>query len=293
MPFADARGVKLYCEETGSGTPIVFVHEFGGDYRSWEPQVRFFGQRYRCITYNARGFPPSDVPEEVSAYSQEIAADDIGHVLDHLKIAKAHVVGLSMGGFATLHFGLRHPRRCLSLVVGGAGYGAEEAKREQFLKDTEGFARRFDELGSAEAIRPYAVNPFRVQFQNKDPRGWKEFADLFARHSAKGSANTLRGILKHRPSIFALEDKLRTLEVPTLIVTGDEDEPCLDPNLFMKRVMPWAGLWVMPVCGHTINLEAPESFNRGVLDFLTQVDAGRWPRRDPRSLGKSTLPKDA
>src|SRR5450432_463493 len=107
MPFANARdGARLYFEETGSGTPIVFVHEFAGDYRSWEPQVRHFSRRYRCITYNARGYPPSDVPADVERYSQASARDDILCVLDGLGINRAHVVGLSMGGFATLHFGM-------------------------------------------------------------------------------------------------------------------------------------------------------------------------------------------
>ena len=292
MAYATADGVKLYLEETGSGTPIIFVHEFGGDYRSWEPQVRFFSRRYRCVTYNARGFPPSDVPEDVSSYSQPAAADDIRYVLRHLKIDNAHIVGLSMGGFATLHFGLRHPEACRSLVVAGAGYGAEPQKRERFVSDTKAFAQRFDELGTQEAIKPYVVNPARVQFQNKDPRGWEEFVERFAEHSAIGSVNTLRGILLTRPSLYELEDDLRRLDVPTLIVTGDEDEPCLDPNLYMKRIMPAAALWVMPNCGHTVNLEEPDQFSRGVLDFITQVDAGRWPRRDPRSLGRTMLPKD-
>src|SRR5688572_366712 len=117
MPFATTDdGVKLYFEETGSGTPIVFVHEFAADHRSWEMQMRHFGQRHRCITYGARGYPPSDVPDKVSSYSQIRATDDILAAMDHLGLQKAHIVGLSMGGFATLHFGLRHASRALSLV---------------------------------------------------------------------------------------------------------------------------------------------------------------------------------
>src|SRR5579884_2199968 len=102
MPHATTDdGVRLYFEETGRGTPVVFVHEYAGDLRSWEPQLRHFGQRYRAIAYNARGYPPSDVPGEVSAYSQIRAADDVAVVLSHLGLDRAHVVGLSMGGFAT------------------------------------------------------------------------------------------------------------------------------------------------------------------------------------------------
>src|ERR1043165_1817427 len=116
-------GVKLHVEEVGSGTPIVFVHEYAGDYRSWEPQMRHFGQRYHCINFNARGYPPSDVPKSPKAYSQHRAADDIASVLKHLKIKKAHIVGLSMGGFATLHFGFRHPKLAIALVVGRSRHG--------------------------------------------------------------------------------------------------------------------------------------------------------------------------
>ena len=131
-------GVKLYYEETGSGIPIVFVHEFAGDYRAWEPQVRYFSRRYRCITYNARGYPPSDVPKEPGRYSQDRARDDIRAVLDALKIDKAHIVGLSMGGFATLHFGFTYPDRARSLVIAGCGYGAEPDKRAHEIHDLIG-----------------------------------------------------------------------------------------------------------------------------------------------------------
>ena len=123
-------GVDLCYETTGSGDPIIFVHEFAGHKESWEPQIRHFARRYQCVTYNARGYPPSSVPPEVSSYSQNRAVADILAVMDHLKIKKAHIVGLSMGGFATLHFGLQHPDRALSLVVAGCGYGAELEQRD-------------------------------------------------------------------------------------------------------------------------------------------------------------------
>ena len=101
-------GVSLYYEEAGSGTPIVFVHEFAGDHRSWEPQLRHFARTHRCIAYNARGYPPSDVPEGAERYQQARQRDDITAVLDALDIGQAHVVGCSMGAFAALHFGLQH-----------------------------------------------------------------------------------------------------------------------------------------------------------------------------------------
>ena len=289
MPFADVTGVKLFYEETGEGAPLVFVHEFAGDHQSWHLQVRFFSRRYRTIAYNARGYPPSDVPEAASAYSQERAADDILGILDHLKIRKAHVCGLSMGGYAVLHFGLRHPERALSLTVAGAGYGSVPGERERFRKDVEETARRFETDGMAGVAAFYTKGPTRVQFMDKDPRGWQEFYDQFVAQSARGHALTMRGVQMSRPSIFELEAPMERLEVPTLIMTGDEDEPCLEPAIVMKRKIRSSGLVVIPKAGHTINLEDPELFNRALLDFLTAVDAGRWPLRNPASLSGSAI----
>src|SRR5712692_4692558 len=141
----------------------------------------------------------------------------------------------------------------------------------------------------AKVAEVYSKGPSRVQFIDKDPDGWREFHDQLARGSATGHALTLRGVQMTRPSVFELEKSLEALEAPTLVVTGDEDEPCLEPALFMKRKIPTAGLVVIPKSGHTINLEEPEAFNRALLDFLTAVDAGRWTRRNPASLGKSAI----
>jgi len=289
MPFADSDGVRLHYEETGRGVPIVFVHEFADDLRSWEPQLRFFSRRYRCIAFNARGYPPSDVPRARAKYSQALAADDIANVMRHLKIKKAHIIGCSMGGYATLHFGLRHARLALSLTAVGVGYGADPDKRAQFLKDTEVMARRFDTLGTREAIRPYQIGPSRVQYQNKDPRGFAQFCAEFAGHSALGSANTLRGVQAKRPTIQSLERKLKQLKVPLHMMSGDEDNNCLEPGLFIKRVCPSAWLTVVPNTGHAVNVEEPDLFNRLTAEFLAQVDSGRWRLRDPHSLVKSTM----
>ena len=293
MPHARVGNVNLFYEETGEGTPLIFVHEFAGDYRSWDLQVRFFARRSRTIAFNARGYPPSDVPKDAAAYSQDQAVEDIKGVLDHLGIARAHVCGLSMGGYATLHFGLRHPQRALSLVVAGAGYGSVPAERAKFKQDSELTARRFTEDGMAKTAEGYAKGPTRVQFMDKDPRGWQEFYERLAAGSALGHALTLRGVQMTRPSIFDLGPQMEKLEVPTLVVTGDEDDPCLEPGIFMKRKIATAGLVVIPKSGHAVNLEEPDAFNRAVLDFLSAVDAGRWPSRNPASqTGSAILPSE-
>jgi pimeloyl-ACP methyl ester carboxylesterase len=284
-------GVTLHYEERGAGLPIVFVHEFAGDHRSWEAQLRFFGRRYRCVAYNARGYPPSDVPDDPERYSQARARDDIRAVLDALGIDKAHIVGLSMGGFATLHFGFTYPERARSLVIAGCGYGASPDREQYraFAAEAEAAGERFATLGMGATADAYALGPTRVQLQNKDPGGWREFRDQLAEHSSTGAALTMRGVQGRRPSLYDLQDRMKSITAPTLIVTGDEDWPCLEPGLLMKRTIATAALVVMPNAGHGINLEEPAAFNRLVADFFAAVDVGAWPTRDPRALAGTIL----
>jgi len=288
MPYATTDdGVRLYYEETGSGHPIILVHEFAGDMRSFEPQLRHFGKRYRVVAFNARGFPPSDVPENVSSYSQARAADDIRSVLDHIGEKQAHIIGLSMGGFATLHFGLRHHERAASLCIGGCGYGAELDKREAFRAEADIIADFIRSSGMPAFSDKYAFGPTRVQYQNKDPRGFAEFKQILSEHSATGSANTQAGVQKERPSLYTLVEEMKRIKVPTLVITGDEDWPCLLPGILMKQSIPSAALSVIPNAGHAINIEEPDEYNRIVGEFLAQVDSGRWPMRDPRAISTS------
>jgi pimeloyl-ACP methyl ester carboxylesterase len=290
MAFAKTDdGVNLYYEESGSGQPIIFVHEFAADYRSWELQMRFFSRYFRCITFSARGYLPSDVPTDSKMYSQERAMKDVLAVLDHLKIEKAHIVGLSMGGFASLHIGIHNPHRALSLVIAGCGYGAQPEKKTGFHAEVEAAAKLFEDLGSVEGGKKYTIGPTRVQFQNKDPRGFNEFVNSMSEHPVEGSANTLRGVQKMRPSLWELIDGMKTIQVPTLIITGDEDDPCLEPALLMKRNIPSAGLVVFPNAGHTNNIEDPDLFNSTLSEFYLKVLSGRWTLRDPRSQATGIL----
>ncbi len=277
-------GVKLYFEETGSGTPIVFVHEFAGDHRSWEPQVRYFSRYYRCIAFSARGYPPSDVPRDPNAYSQQHARDDVIAVMDHLGITKAHIVGLSMGGFATVHVGITYPQRAMSLVIAGCGYGSEPSQKARFRSESEAVAKNIELHGGKYLAEQYSLGAARVQLQNKDPRAWREFADQLAQHAPQGSALTQRGVQAQRPSLWELKDAIAKIDVPTLIVTGDEDEACLEASLFLKRQIMTSALVVMPRTGHTLNIEEPDAFNRALSEFFLAQASGRWEKRDPRSV---------
>lgn len=253
----------------------MFSHEFGGGYQSWQPQVRYFDRWYRCITYNHRGFPPSSVPEAPDAYAQDLLIEDLRALLAQLGLGQVHLVGLSLGGNVALNFALRYPDRCRSVVVAGTGTGS--INREEFERDVTEIVEMLSATGMRPFAERYALGAARVTYRRKDPQGWDEFREQLAHHSALGSRLTMQGVMLRRPTIFALEERLNELTVPALIVVGDEDEPCLDPAVFMKRHIPGAGLLVLPQTGHAVNLEEPLLFNQGVLDFLRLVEAGRWP----------------
>jgi pimeloyl-ACP methyl ester carboxylesterase len=266
--------IDLSYEETGQGFPLIWCHEFGGDYRSYEPQVRYFSRRYRVITWNYRGYPPSEVPKDPAAYSVEILVEDLRGLMTHLAIPRAHIGGVSLGGGLTLNFGIRHPEMAASLVICGAGSGT--TNREEFLKNAEKNAALYETEGAEAKQRSFAENITRRGFRHKDPRGWAEFLRNVLDHSGTGSALMTRGVMMKRKTIFELEPELKTLMVPSLIVVGDQDEPCIEPGIFMKRHIPHAGLLMVPMTGHTVNIEEPMLFNQAVAEFFASVESGRW-----------------
>ena len=291
MPYAvTPDNVRLYYEEVGEGEPVLFAHEFASDHRGWEPQLREFGKRYRCIAYSARGYTPSDVPADKNAYSYLHVMRDCVAMLDHLKIGRAHLVGLSMGGYTALQVALNFPDRVRSITLAGTGSGSERWFTEEFRQQTRALADAFEREGSAKAAATYVLSPARVPFLVKDPRGFAEFAAQLAEHDAQGSANTSRGFQGARPSLYDFESDIRKLSVPALIVVGDEDDHCVEPSLFLKAAIPASGLVMLPKSGHVVNLEEPDLFNAVLGDFLTRVDAGRWPVRDPRSISPGQAP---
>jgi proline iminopeptidase len=286
MPCATtADNVKLHYEETGQGTPILFVHEFASDHHGWEPQMREFGKRHRCIAYAARGYPPSDVPSDAGAYSHLHVMRDAIAVLDHLNIARAHFVGLSMGGYTSLQAALNHPDRVRSLVLAGTGSGSERWYTADFHRHSQALGDTFLRDGAARVAETYGMGASRIPFLLKDPRGFAEFTARLAGHDATGSALTARGFQGTRPSLYDFEDAIRKLAVPALIVVGDEDDRCIEPALFLKDALAASGLVMLPKTGHVVNLEEPDLFNRLVGDFLARVESGRWAPRDPRTRG--------
>jgi pimeloyl-ACP methyl ester carboxylesterase len=274
MAFVQSGGVDLYVEECSDGYPIVFVHEFASDHREWEPQVRWFSRAYRCITYNARGYPPSDVPEDRERYGWEWAVADLLAVLDGLGIERAHVVGLSMGGYAVLQFGLRHPDRVSAVVAAAAGSGSGPAERDDWPRLAGAIAEAFHTRGMAAMADEIGNGPTRIQLRRKSPRAWDEFMDHLRQHSPVGMANTMARYQALRPSLYDFEEQFAAMTTPVLLALGDEDAPCLETNLMLKRAIPGAGLWIHPHTGHAINLEEPAAFNAMVEAFFAAVERG-------------------
>jgi proline iminopeptidase len=284
MPYAVTRDeVRLYFEETGTGTPIVFVHEFAADHASWEPQMRYFSRGHRCIAYSARGYTPSDVPDDDAAYGYEHFRDDVIAILDHLRIPAAHLVGLSMGAYSSLQVALKAPGRVLSLTLAAAGSGFEADRLEAFRAQCRAHAAEFEKGGSAVAQLGGMV-PGRIPFLVKDPRGFQEFYDALARHDARGSAYTMRNFQGGRPPLSEFEAEIERVRSPTLIIVGDEDDACIESSLFLKRHIAASGLAMLPKTGHVLNHEEPALFNAALERFLALAEAGRWGPRDPRSV---------
>ena len=276
MPTFSSNGVEIYYQVAGEGYPLVMAHEFAGDITSWEPQVNYFSRRYRVITYCHRGYPPSEVPNDPEAYSQDLQVEDLYRLLQYLGIEQAHIGGLSMGGTLTVGFAIAHPEMCRSLVIASAGAGSDSGDRERLVASWQSLSESMMTEGMEKFADGYARGAERLQFLRKDPVGWAKFHAGLAAHSAQGSSLTFRGVQMKRKTIYQLEGELQNIRIPTLVMIGDEDGPCVDPAIFMKRNIPGAGLAVFPQAGHTINLEEPDLYNRTVSDFLTAVEAGKW-----------------
>ena len=276
-------GVRLHVTDDGDGTPVLFLHEYAGDHRSWVGQVAELRDDFRCITYDARGYLPSDVPTDPSSYSWQRAVADAIAVLDALDIRSAHLVGLSMGAYTALQLGLHHPDRVLSIMAVSAGSGSDPALRDAYLEETRFVADQLRTNGAEAVGRAMGEGPSRVQLKFHNESAWHEMVEQFGEHSAEGLALTIIEIQGRRPSLHDIIDHFASLTAPLLVLNGDEDAQCLSTGLLLKQVAPACGMQVLPNSGHVPNLENPAQFNDIVRRFIRSVEAGSWPERDPRS----------
>ena len=275
MPQAKATdGTKLYYESQGSGPAIVFVHELAGTCHSFDQQVAALKDRYRCITFNARGYPPSDVPSSADSYSQDIAAADIGAVLDAAGERDAHVMGVSMGSAAALQFALAHPERVRSAILCSIGSGSD-AKPEEYAANMEAMAARVEHNGMDQIRQNFTSSPARLKLKEKSPVEFAKFLGEIEKFSVQGLANTMRGVQKRRPPLYAHKDKIAAMHIPTLVVLGGIDQGCEKPSHFLKDTLPSARLEILPNTGHGVNIEEPDRVNRMVAEFIGAVEARR------------------
>jgi len=279
MPKIETRdGTRLHVEEAGSGPPIIFIHEYAADHRTWEPQMRQFARSHRCVTYSQRGYPPSEVPEDPDKYTQDVFRDDVVAIMDVLKLDKAHVVGHSMGASTALHVGIRYAKRCISVTAAGCGYGSSADPRivEESRAASRENGKMFAESTMLDAAVKYGDGATRQAHKNKDPRGYAEFIKMLSEHSPLGHSLTMLNLQARRPTLWDMEADLRNFSPPLLIVVGDEDDRCLDASVFLRRTAPTAGLVVVPRTGHTLTSEEPEKFNAALAEFFAEAERGTW-----------------
>ncbi len=265
MPeFQTADGITLYYEETGTGSPIMFVHEFGGDQRSWHRQVPALSQSFRCITYCARGFLPSDVPNDRSRYGQAQSTSDLLALMDHLGIEQAHLVGTSMGSFTSLDFALKYPDRVTSLtLVGNSSGPRDEAEQIRYRQDWVGHEIRLrEDQGGDGAVAVLEADPAYQSFQKNDPQGWATYAKNLRGQSPEGAVHVLSTLHWNRRSLFDEQTRLKALSKPVLLVTGDEDYYLVgETNDFLRRTLPDAKWHQFSGTGHLVNIERAAEFN--------------------------------
>ncbi len=269
MPLAAVNGIKIYYEESGSGAVLIWVHGFGCGIRSWDPQVKHFSSTHRVVTYDVRGFGLSDAPDSATSYSQPICVADLAALLDHLHIERATVGGLSMGGNIALNFALAHPQRVSALIIADTGAGSDNTA--DWVAGAQRYAQACDG-GGVEAFADLAcANPLFARYIAQGPDCERFIRACLMTHRARGVAYTAREVLSKRPTIYSLEPQLIKLRIPTLLIVGEHDEPCVKVHEFMARTIPGARSVVLAGVGHLSNLEAPQIFNAHVQRFLQEA----------------------
>lgn len=271
MPTAAINGTHLYYEEHGRGFPVVFAHGAGGNHLSWWQQVPVFSRRYRCITFDHRGWGLS--PDGSDA-GPEAFVDDLRALLDHLGIEQAFLVAQSMGGLTCLGLTLAHPQRVRALVMANTFAGM---RREVWLAADEPLRQRMRSLWERRR-----ANGIRRALSREFSRKQRELAFLYRQirllneegpnHlDSEARIQRLRA-LERAGAIGATREALAAMRTPVLFIGGSEDE--VMPVELMEvahRLIPTSRMVVVQGAGHSVYFEQPQTFNRIVLEFLESV----------------------
>ena len=272
--FITPDGVKLFYETQGKGPPILFVHEFGGDYRSWARQVSALKSKHLCITYIARGFWPSDAPDNEAAYGQRQASSDLLAILDHLELQAVHLVGTSMGSFTSLDVALNHPQRVLSLtLVGNSSGPRNDTETEHFRQNWIGEEVRLRQAhGPAGAVKVLRNDPAYQSCQARDPEGWAAYAANLEQQPVHGAIHLLKTLHWNRVSLFDEADRIGAFSKPVLLVTGADDYYLVgETNRFLKRTLPHCTHLHFEDTGHLANIERAPEFNTALDSHIEQA----------------------
>jgi pimeloyl-ACP methyl ester carboxylesterase len=269
MPLARVNGVSLFYEEFGHGAPLLFIHAFPVGRGMWEPQVRYFAGRFRVITYDCRGFGRSEAPTTPTGYSPALSVGDAQGLLEHLGALPAAVCGLSMGGNIALNLALTHPASVRALVACDTGAGSEDpgSFRARCVEYAEASQRGMD--GFFDKMLLWPVFGDFV----KGPRESALLRELVLAQPPHGIGLTALYTLAPRLPVYALAERLQSLRVPTLVVYGERDQPCVESSRFLASTIPGARLWMVPGASHFVNLDEPALFNETVRAFVEEHGA--------------------
>jgi 3-oxoadipate enol-lactonase len=272
MPYVrtDDR-VKLYYEEHGEGTPLVLAHGIGMNADLWDTNRDALGVHHRLVLWEPRGHARSDSPDDPAKYSFARWALDLKAVLDHLRISKAHVGGLSLGGGIATRFTLRFPRRVRSLIVTNSSSAAGlPLPVDHILMRAQSIKVTLEQGMDAMADFAMISNPNVRERLALDPNAKEEFYGYYRRLTPVGYANALRALL----AMDHITDQLSLIRVPTLLIGGDRD-PSLEPMKVMQKKIRGSTLIVLSPASHFANRDQPEAWNRAALEFLGKIDGGK------------------
>ena len=244
-------GVEIHYEVHGEGPPILLTHGYSATCAMWGPQLEPLGRKFRVIVWDMRGHGESDAPDDPKAYSEEGTVGDMAAILDACDARQAVIGGLSLGGYMSLAFHVRHPERTRALMLfdTGPGYRNHEG-RKRWNALAERYARAFEEKGLDALSGSAEVRT--------------------SRHcSARGLAAAARGMLAQRDA--RVIESLPAVSVPTLVLWGADDESFVNPGEYMAKKIPGAVRVVIPGAGHAVNLDQPAAFNAAVIEFLESL----------------------
>jgi pimeloyl-ACP methyl ester carboxylesterase len=255
MAYIDRDGVKIYYEETGSGTPVLLSHGYSATAGMWKGQMEALGGEYRVIAWDMRGHGQSDSPPDPKAYSEAATVDDMAAVLDACGVQRAVIGGLSLGGYMSLAFNVKYPERVIALMAFDTGPGYKNpVGREGWNETAMARAKTLEEKGL-------------------DALGRGAEVRIAQHRSAQGLAHAARGMLAQFDS--RIIESLPEISVPTMVLVGENDQPFIGASQYMAAKIPACTYVTIPNAGHAANIDQPAAFNNAVKAFLKERVAAK------------------